>query len=248
MGAMEATDASGNEELWERGAAWWQQEFTAGADPEYEELILPLVARHLAGARRVLDIGCGEGQVARRLATLGIDVIGVDPTTTQVRVARDRGGGPRYGEARADALPCRDGAFDAVLLCLALEHVDPFETAIREAARVLEPGGRFVLLLAHPLLQAPGGAWIDDRTVGEHYWRISSYLADHVVVDEVAPGVALRFIHRPLSRYAHALGAAGFLIEDMEEPPPPEGFVAAAWGFPEAAAFPRVLLIRARRA
>jgi len=46
----------------------------------------------------------------------------------------------------------------------------------------------------------------------------------------------------------HALGAAGFLIDDMEEPAPPEGFVAAAWGFPEAAAFPRVLLIRAHRA
>ena len=244
---MEPLGATGNEELWERGAPWWQREFTAGADPEYEELILPLVARHLHGARRVLDIGCGEGQVARHLAALGIDVVGFDPTTTQIRVARTRGGGPCYAEARADALPCRDGAFDSVLLCLALEHVDAFETAISEVARSLEPGGRFVLLLAHPLLQSPGGAWIDDRTVGRHYWRISSYLTDHVVVDEVAPGIALRFIHRPLGRYVRALGAAGLLIEDLEEPPPPAGFVADAWGFPEALTIPRVLLIRARR-
>ena len=238
---------SSNEELWERNARWWQREFTGGIDPEYEELVLPLVARHLRGARRVLDIGCGEGQVARHLAGLGIEVVGVDPTTTQIAVARERAGGPRYAEARADALPCRDGAFDAVLLCLALEHVDAFETAIAEVARTLEPGGRFLLLLCHPLLQAPGGGWVDDRTVGEHYWRISAYLADHVIVDEVAPGVALRFIHRPLSRYVHALGAAGLLVDDMEEPPPPSRFVAEMGGFPEAFTIPRLLLVRARR-
>ena len=141
--------------MWEQHAEWWQREFSAGADPEYERQILPLVDRHLHGARRVLDIGCGEGQVARRVAKLGANVVGLDPTPTQIRVARDRGGGPQFARARAEALPCADDAFDAVLLCLALEHVEAFELAIREVARVLEPGGRFVLLLAHPLLQAP---------------------------------------------------------------------------------------------
>ena len=99
--------------------------------------------------------------------------------------------GPRYARARAEALPCRSGAFDAVVLCLALEHVDAFEAAIHEVARVLEPGGRFVLLLCHPLLQAPGSGWVDDRVTGEHYWRIGAYLRDDTVVDEVAPGVDL---------------------------------------------------------
>ena len=70
----------------------------------------------------------------------------------------------------------RDGSFDTVLVCLALEHVDAFEQAIDEVARVLEPGGRFLLLLCHPLLQAPGSAWIDDRILGEMYWRVGEYL------------------------------------------------------------------------
>jgi len=236
-----------NEALWERNARWWQCEYSDGADPEYTAQILPLVAHHLRGARRVLDVGCGEGQVARHVAGPGVEVVGIDPTMSQISAARDRAGGPLYARARAEALPCRSAAFDAVLLCLALEHVDEFEAAIDEVARTLEPGGRFLLLLCHPLLQAPGSGWIDDRILGEHYWRIGAYLRDDMAVDEVAPDVELVFIHRPLSRYVHAMGRAGLLIDDMEEPAPPAQFLADAGGFPEAATIPRVLLVRARR-
>ena len=235
-----------NEALWEQNARWWQRTFTDGADPEYDELILPMVARHLVGARRVLDIGCGEGHVARRVASLGAEVVGVDPTPAQVREAAARGGGPRYGRARAEALPCRSGAFDAVVLCLAIEHVDAFDVAFEEVARVLAPDGRFLLLLAHPLLQAPGSGWVDDRIVGEHYWRVGAYLREYAEIDEVEPGVHLRFVHRPLSSYVHAMGRAGLLIDDIEEPAPPAALLEELWNFPEAATIPRVMLIRAR--
>ena len=236
-----------NEEQWQQHARWWQREYSAGADLEYEQQILPLVARQVQGARRVLDVGCGEGQVARRIAALGAEVVGLDPTAAQVEMARARGGGPRYLRARAEALPCATASFDTVVVCLALEHVDAFETAIHEVARVLEPGGRFVLLLCHPLLQAPGSAWIDDRILDEMYWRVGAYLDERRGFHEVAPGVELLFVHRPLSRYIHAMGEAGLLVDDMYEESPPEQFLADMWGFPEAATIPRVLLVRAIR-
>jgi SAM-dependent methyltransferase len=236
-----------NEALWEQHAGWWQRQFTAGADPEYQQQILPMVGRHLQGARRVLDIGCGEGQVARRLSDAGAEVVGVDPTWSQVAVARERGGGPRYARARAESLPCRDRAFDAVVACGVLEHVEPFERAIREIARVLEPGGRCLMVMAHPLLQAPGSGWVDDRVIGEHYWRIGAYLDDDRVVDEVAPGVELVFIHRPLGRYVHAMGEAGLVIDDMEEPSPTAAILDETWNGPEAGAIPRLLALRSRR-
>jgi SAM-dependent methyltransferase len=233
---------------WDRHAGWWQREFTAGADPEYEEQILPLIERHLAGARRLLDVGTGEGQVARRLAAAGAEVVGVDPTAAQLATARRRAGGPRYVRAAAEHLPCRTESFDAVVMCLVLEHLDPFEPALEEIARVLEPGGIFLLLLNHPLLQAPGSGWIDDQILGEQYWRIGPYLTDDPGVEEVAPGIILPFMHRPLSRYVHVMGAVGLPIEDMEEPAPPPGFLAGAWEYREAATIPRLLVLRARRA
>ena len=237
-----------NEEEWERNARWWQREFTAGADPEYDEVILPLLARHLAGARRVADVGCGEGQVARRAAAQGAVVTGVDPAWSQVCEARRRGDGPSYVRARSEALPYRDATFDAAVVCAALEHVDDYETAIGEVARVLEPHGRFVLVLCHPLLQAPGSGWVDDRILGEQYWRVGSYLRPDRRFDEVAPGVHLLFHHRPLSAYVHALGATGLVVTDMEEPPPPARLLADHWDYPDAATIPRVLLIAATRA
>ena len=103
-----------DDELWERHAAWWQEGFTDGADAEYEEQILPLARECLAGAQHVLDVGTGEGQVARLAAQLGARVVGVDPTRAQLDVARERAGGPTYARANADALPFADATFDLV--------------------------------------------------------------------------------------------------------------------------------------
>jgi SAM-dependent methyltransferase len=233
--------------LWEQHAGWWQREFTDGADPEYEEQIIPIVERHLAGARRVLDVGCGEGQIARRAAALGAQVVGLDPTAAQVHEAVARGGGPVYARADADHLPCADASFEAVVMCLVIEHLDPFEPSIREMARVLEPGGRCLLLMNHPLLQTPDSGWVDDHILEEQYWRVGAYLRPDSTIEEVSPGVNLPFMHRPLGRYVHVMGTEGLLIEDMEEPPPPAGFLAAAPEYGEASTIPRLMVIRARR-
>jgi SAM-dependent methyltransferase len=233
--------------LWEQHSRWWQRRFTEGADPEYEEQILPLVQKHLRKARRVLDVGCGEGQVARCIARGGADVVGLDPTPSQIREAHIRGGPPRFVQAAAEQLPFRSFTFEAVVLCLALEHIEPFEPAIHEIARVLAPGGQFLLLLVHPLLQAPGSGWVDDKGSDEQYWRVGSYLPDHFAIDEVEPGIHLPFNHRPLARYVHAIGEVGMLIEDMIEPSPPPSVLIETGGFRDAAAIPRLMVLSARR-
>ncbi|MGH9154785.1 MAG: class I SAM-dependent methyltransferase [Acidimicrobiales bacterium] len=234
-------------DLWEDHAGWWQAGFTAGADPEYTEQILPLAARHLAGARRLLDIGTGEGQVARLAAGLGADVIGVDPAWGQVTVAVERAGGPSYARAGAGALPVRDGAVDAVVACLVFEHIDDADGALAEVGRVLAPGGRFLFFLNHPLLQTPGSGWIDDRILEEQYWRIGPYLTEDTTLEEVEKDVFLPFVHRPLSRYVNAVVAAGMVVVGMEEPVPPPGFLARAAEYEAAATIPRLLFMRCEK-
>src|SRR5688572_21574396 len=96
-------------ELWSDAAGWWQQGFTDGADPEYEEQILPLARHHLVGASRVLDVGAGEGQVTRLADQFAV---GIDLTWNQLVVASARGG--MYAQAAAGALPFATAAFDCV--------------------------------------------------------------------------------------------------------------------------------------
>ncbi len=245
---MSGPEPTGAGDPWEEHAAWWQDGFTDGADPEYEEQILPLAREHLAGSTRVLEVGTGEGQVARTASALGIDVVvGLDPSRAQAAEAARRGGGPLFLRGAAAALPFPSANFDAVVACLVFEHIDAVDEAIAEVARVLVPGGRFLFFLNHPLLQTPGSGWIDDHILEEQYWRVGAYLHEDLAPEEVAPGVILPFVHRPLSRYVNAMAGQGMLVERMEEPAPPPGFLARAPEYPDAAGIPRLLFLRARR-
>ncbi len=235
-------------DLWETHAERWIDGFTAGADPEYEEQILPLAARELAGAQRVLDVGCGDGQVSRLAARLGAQVVGIDPTWNCVSVANQRGGAV-FARAGAAQLPFADGTFDAVVACLVFEHIRDVDSAIAEVARVLQPGGRFCFFLNHPLLQTPNSGWIDDQFLDppEQYWRIGPYLIEDETIEEVEKDVFIPFIHRPLSRYVNTLAANGLLLERMEEPAPPAGFLAKAEEYLAASTIPRLLYLRTRK-
>lgn len=241
-------------EVWEANATWWQDHFTQGVDPEYVEQMLPLAGEWLSGFRRVLDLGCGEGQVARFLtasqAGRGPDlVVGIDQARNQITAATSRGGGPVYLVGDAPDLPLRDGSFDAVVACLVLEHLEDVGRACAEVARVLEVGGRFVLFLNHPFIQTPDSGWIDDQIIDppEQYWRVGPYLEESYSLVEVDQGVQIGFHHRPLSRYVNAMAGAGLLVEQMIEPAPPPGFVALAPEYEAVTSIPRLLVLVARR-
>jgi ubiquinone/menaquinone biosynthesis C-methylase UbiE len=238
------------DELWERHADWWQREFTDGADPEYTEQIIPLAVDVLAGFERVLDVGTGEGQIARILHHAGADVTGIDVAAAQVDEARARGGGPRYVRGVAHGLPFDDQSFDAAIACLVFEHIDELDGSLAEVARILRPGGRFALFLNHPLLQTPGSGWIDDHMIEppEQYWRIGPYLVETATIEQVQKGVFIRFVHRPLNRYVNGMADVGLHLVRMLEPAPPPGFLAKAHEYVEASTVPRLMVLVAERA
>ena len=232
--------------LWDEHAQWWIDGFTNGVDPEYEEQIIPLALEELAGRHIVLDVGCGDGQIARALAKQGSSVLGIDPTQLHIDIANERAGGPTYMLGSATNLPVADASQDAVVACLVFEHIDEVDAAIAEVARVLKSGGQFSFFLNHPLLQTPGSGWIDDFILDppEQYWRIGAYLVETETVEEVEKDVFIRFIHRPLSRYVNALLANGLSLERMLEPAPPQGFLDRAPEYALAHTVPRLLYLR----
>ena len=237
-----------SDDLWETNADWWQDGFTDGADPEYEEQILPLARRAPRRRPPVLDIGCGEGQVApaRRGRTVRRRVVGIDPTAAPARcgpasAAADRSY-VRSGPARCRSRRARSTPWSPASV---FEHIRDVDAAIAEVGRVLAPGGRFLFFLNHPLLQTPNSGWIDDQILDppEQYWRIGPYLVEDETIEEVEKDVFIPFIHRPLARYVNALAANGCYIEHMAEPAPPPGFLARAKEYADAATIPRLLFL-----
>ena len=105
--------------------------------------------------KRIVDIGCGEGEMARGLAHAGATVQGYDPFIPGTGETREGDGRYRLNQARADAIPEPDGSADIVLFVYSLHHVarDAMPGALAEARRILRPGG--VLCVAEPLAEGP---------------------------------------------------------------------------------------------
>jgi SAM-dependent methyltransferase len=235
-------------ESWDEHAAWWKATFTGGADREYEIEIIPLVTRHLAGCRVVVDIGCGEGQVARAVAAAtGCRVIGVDPSGEQLAngvAAADPELSITYVRAAGEQLPLATGSVDAAFCCLVIEHVADADALLAEAARVLVPGGTFLLVVNHPVFQGPGSGFVDDQILDERYWRVGPYLVEQWDVEEVDPHVSLAFNHRPLSRYVNPLGARDLVLVHLEEPSPRLELLADSIDAEFEATIPRLCAMR----
>jgi SAM-dependent methyltransferase len=91
---------------------------------------------------RILDLGCGDGQLTQRIAATGAVVSAIDASAEMVAAARARGIAADQGPA--EALPYPDGSFDAVFSNAVLHWVRGQDEMMQQVKRVLRPGGRFV--------------------------------------------------------------------------------------------------------
>jgi SAM-dependent methyltransferase len=210
-------------DAWEENAAAWIAWARAPGHDSYwrfhRDLFLELVP---PPSGRTLDVGCGEGRLARDLAALGHDVAGVDVSPTMIAAARAEAPGMELHVADAAELPFGDGSFGLVVAFMSLQDVDDLGGAIREAARVLAPGGRLCLAIVHPFNSAGTFA---ERAPDAPFVVAGSYL-DESRTDATFErgGLAMRFVsrHAPLEKYFAALEAGGLLVERLREHKLPE--------------------------
>lgn len=199
---------------------------------------------HLLGdvaGLRVLEVGCGSAPCSRWLANQGAHPVALDLSAGMLRHAR--AAAARTGVAvplvQADvcALPFADASFDLGFSAFgAIPFVADSAGAMREVARVLRPGARWVFSVTHPMRwifpDDPGPAGL---TVIQSYFDRSPY----VEVDSAGlPAYAEH--HRTLGDRVRDLVAAGFELRDLIEPEWPEGFegVWGQWSPARGALFP----------
>jgi SAM-dependent methyltransferase len=200
--------------------------------------------------RRTLDLGCGEGRVARDLAAIGHRVTGIDASRSMVAAARSADPSGDYVHGDAAALPFADDDFDLVVAYNSLMDVEDMPGAVHETARVLEERGRLCLSIAHPVNSA--GSFSDDSSESP-FVIDGTYLGERRYTDVLErDGLEMTFrsVHRPLESYSRALEEAAFVVEAIREPSALPG-ASGDWGVPSVERWrrlPMFLWLRAVRA
>jgi len=180
--------------------------------------------------RDVLELGCGAAQGGRWLVGQGARVTAFDVSWGQLELARrlDRRTGVRVRTVQADAqrLPFRDESFDVVASAFgAVPFVSDSAGVMREVARVLRPGGRFVFSTTHPV------RWVFPDDPGPLGLTARTPYFDRTPYVEEGPDGTATYVehHRTLGDRVRELVAAGLVLDDLVEPEWPEGRTVV-WG------------------
>jgi SAM-dependent methyltransferase len=191
------------------------------------------------GAGRCLDLGCGGGHFTALAADLGWQVTGIELSRDQLRHARARLPDVELVQADAASLPFPAASFDATFSTFTHTDFDDFAAAVREARRVLRPGGRLVYIGNHPCFvgatqeHGPEGCPV----LHPGYRRAGRWSA------AAAPGTTPggwrarvgSFVHLPLAQFLEAF--SGLALVACEEPADDSEYpktIALAWEKPRA--------------
>jgi len=222
-------------EIWDGKAEFWDEQMGEG-NLFHRELIGPAVERLLdiTPGDNVLDIACGNGQLARRLASLGAHVVATDFSPQFLRLAEKRTAAlpeiadrvvfreidatdpaqlSTLGERCYDAVTCLMGLMD-------MPEIDPLFAAI---PRLLRPGGRFVFAVQHPCFNSNDVRMVaeeDANLTRTSSLKISRYLTLPPARGAGMPGEPAShwYFHRPLSVLLAAAFRNGLVMDGIEEP------------------------------
>lgn len=231
-------------ELWEHGAEEW---ITWARAPGHDHFFWSFVLPELLGllpdepGELTIDVGCGEGRLARELVGRGHRVLGIERSPRLAAAAREADPPVQVLVADAAQLPLDDGCADLVVSSMALLNIARLDRAIAEVARVLAPGGAFCFVTVHPFSSL--------RSLRDLLGPDRSYFTEAVFSERrERDGLAMTFTdaHRPLSALTGALERSGLVLEALREPTPSGVYVTA---YPELArlrADPALLAGRAR--
>lgn len=163
-----------------------------------------------AGVRkgsRVLDVATGAGYIARAAAQRGADATGIDFSAAQVHMARQTYPGVRFEQADAEALPFEPDTFDAVVNGFGMCHLPNPDVALREAFRVLKPGGRVAFAV-----------WdVPERAVG--FGAVYVAVRAHGSMDVGLPAGPNFFLFSNPEQSTKALREAGFVSPSCHQVP-----------------------------
>ena len=222
-----------NREIWDENAQYWDAHMGDGNDFQLK-LVSPATEKllRLQPGEAILDVGCGNWVVSRRLAAVGAKVTAIDFSPAMIDLARKRGTpqGPEMDYQVVDAtdtealLALGAGRFDAAVSSMALMDMNEIQPLMDAIPVLLKPGGRFVFSVCHPCFNNSAAVrvaeeWDDAEFHQQYSVKVSRYLSSYA-----ATGLALVgqprpqfYFNRPLSDLLGSVFTGGMVIDGFEE-------------------------------
>lgn len=234
-------------EEWDRIAHVRAGELSGGLDLSYQHVLMPTVEELMGpAAGRLLDVGCGTGELTRRLSLRAEQVVAIDPSARSIEEARRRSQNIAHIEWRSKSIEdfvrvWRGYQFDVTVANMSLMDAADLNSVLAAVGEILKSGGLFVWTITHPWFWPTywgyeGAPWFDynRETFIEAEFRITRH----------ASGLNTTHIHRPLSTYLNSMISHGLAPESLVEPVPD---AEAMQRYPEVWKYPRFLGGRCRR-
>jgi SAM-dependent methyltransferase len=222
-------------EIWDENADFWDERMGEG-NSTHNLLVSPTMERllDLRPGERVLEIACGNGQFARRLAQLGATVLATDFSEAMLDHARRRTRAPtaavEYRRVDAtDATALRSlgsRRFAAVVCPMAMMDMATIEPLASSLGDLLAPGGRFVFSVTHPCFNGTGSRRVVEESdeAGALVGR-SGVFVSRYATPTTAKGLAMIgqprpqfYFERPLNALLRPFFEAGLALDALEEP------------------------------
>lgn len=240
---------------WDMHAVEIADRYGVQGDRHREVLLNPVLFELLGPVegRRILDAGCGEGYLGRILAERGASVVAVDYSRRMLDIARGRtsaGVAIDYLHGNCEDLDFLERvSFDVVVANMVLQDLSNYEAAIKEAHRVLVPGGAFIFTIAHPCFSTPECGWVRNDKGEKLHWKVGRYLEETIFEQDYPRGAkdGLLQFHRTLTSYFQAIVEVGFTIEALVEPRPSEEMLRKYPEFREDLRICHFLAFKARK-
>lgn len=220
----------------------------SGLNKVMEEPAIRSLMPDLTG-KRVLDLGCGFGHVARYARKMGAaDVLAVDISDRMIEAARQATDDPAitYAVAAMQDLKPMPGQFDVVVSSMALQYIDDYAGVVAVVAESLASGGSFLFSIEHPIFTSLLQGWVLDDAGNRLHWPVDRYHEECErrytwFVDNVQK------YHRTVATYLNTLTDNGLTIRRVLEPEARPEFLAERPALADESRRPPLMVVSARK-
>lgn len=210
---------------WKKSGKWYNKIVGDKGHYYHQQIVLPGVIRllKLESNSRLLDVGCGQGVLARNIPQ-NITYVGLDIADSLIQLAKNYDKNPKHTFIAADAtapISFKDKTFTHAAAILSLQNIEQPDRAIKNVSNCLEKNGKFIIVLNHPAYRIPrqSGWGIGENKIQYRYENL--YLSRLKIPITMHPGEKHSELtwsfHYPISFYVQSLASNGFVILTMEE-------------------------------